>query len=323
MGKGFDNLVDIVKNQVYPDEVCRDLVAGSTKETYEMHIKSYLEKILRKAALFEFPLNAEDIFPRTGKEATDYRQYLSNYMAFSEEYDRALIMPYNVTAIEDKVGVVIFEHIKDNQYKVIISNNVEQEGIKMNSVYIGDVRLIKPDINIGFYNGIAPLHSMHFVDGNRFSTPYSSEQAKLQDIASAVISFIEQDIYIMDKENFIIQSESNASRKQTEREINKKGKANRILRKTIMRPHYVCLSEGETKSFLQDCARGPIPAHPVIGYDKTLRSERFKKMRGKMIHVDQYFTGQGRVEGKNGITYQVMIKEGPNKIVPYDKATKR
>ena len=60
-----------------------------------------------------------------------------------------------------------------------------------------------------------------------------------------------------------------------------------------------------------------MPAHPVVGHERTLSSEWYTKMRNQIIYIAQYWTGNGSFIGHGGWNYQVMVKESPVKIVQY------
>jgi len=119
---------------------------------------------------------------------------------------------------------------------------------------------------------------------------------------------------IMDPANFIFKKESNQARGYRQSILNGK---KRVLEKTVMRPHYICLDEEETRDFVSFVSREPKVAHPVRGYWKNLMSERFVNKRGQRIFVKQYFTGEGNIKGREGWNYEVMVKEDFDKLVLY------
>ena len=110
------------------------------------------------------------------------------------------------------------------------------------------------------------------------------------------------------------------SRAQTKKE-QRKGKprkrTRRLPRKTIMRPHYIILSEGDTRTFLSEESKVPRAPHPVRGHWRNLRSPKYIRKQGQRIYIKQYFTGEGNNQGENGWHYQVMVKEGLDKVVAY------
>ena len=124
----------------------------------------------------------------------------------------------------------------------------------------------------------------------------------------------------MDPANFILRKENRQSMLQRERQkkAKKKYKGN-PLKKTVMRPHYICLSEEDTRQFLKQESKTPLAAHPVRGHWRTLQSERFVNKQGERIYIKQYFTGDGKIEAEGGWQYQVMVKESPNRISLYGK----
>ena len=87
-----------------------------------------------------------------------------------------------------------------------------------------------------------------------------------------------------------------------------------------MRPHYICLSERDTKGLLQDNEH--CPAHPVRGHWRTLMSEKFVNKQGQRIFIKQYFTGEGTIQSAGGWTYQVLVKDNFGELTPYNKIDK-
>lgn len=317
MGKHFDTLVELVKHHI-----------GDEEGMNLPNAKNYFVSLINRAALFEFPLNAEEIFPRTGKDRVEYHRYLRDYFEMSEQYGSTLLTPFKLTAIEDKESVVLLDHLEDNEYRVTSCRKVikDEDGRQINilSILCGDTILNKPSLDKGFLTPIALLYLTDIIDGKKYP-PFSfapeiiTQEFAVTDLGTATRAYVEQLVYIMDPENFIIQKESNLSIKQRERTT--KYKKKRILEKTIMRPHYICLNQEEVKSFVKRESKEPRPAHPVRGHWKTLMSERYVKMRGQRIYIRQYFTGEGKVIGHGGWTYQVLVKEDPKTIVPYYKSS--
>lgn len=321
MGRHFDTLVEIVKD-IMPDNEQSHVVDASGKSVLP-NAKDYLRKLIRRAALFEFPLKAEEIFPRTGKDAHDYNLYLKDYFTMSQEYGHVFITPFPLTAVEDTDSVVFLNHLVDDEYRVTFCRHDQstEKDPEIVTIAIGDLNLKPPSESGRFEIPVAAIYSFHALNGIMVQSilGVGKEGFKFasQDLLTATISYLEEMIYIMDPENFIIYKESNESVKQRQREI--RSKRTDILYKTRMRPHYICLSEGETRHLLLGQSKEPRPAHPVKGYWKKLMSPRFVNKQGQKIFVSQYFTGQGRVMAYGGLNYQVMVKQGPTRIVPYSQ----
>jgi len=128
------------------------------------------------------------------------------------------------------------------------------------------------------------------------------------------MGFMHGVLYVMDADNFILRKENSQSR-VFDNKKKSKGRDS-LLRKTIMRPHYICLGEQETADFLKNTAKEPRPAHPVRGHWRRLTSEKFKNKQGQTIFIRQYFTGSGQIQSAGGWTYQVYVKPEFGKIEP-------
>lgn len=320
MGKHFDALVELVKESYITEN---DKFKAVRKGIEDYNVKQYLDRLVKKAALFDFPLNAEEIFPRSGKDFSEYVKYVQDFFDISHQYGDALLMPFPNTAIEDKVSVVLFDYLGDNEYRVVTCNMGSPPmgiGKKLVVLAIGDMGLEKPDHEFKFGIKANILFDASLIDGVRMDHIYKTSplyfKTVSQDLATAAVSYAEQLIYIMDPENFIICKESNASIGQI-RNDNRKKKRN-ISYKTVMRPHYVCLNTDEIKEFLQSESKVPRAAHPVRGHWRRLMSEKFKNKQGQTTFIKQYWTGDGKVKGKGGWNYQVFIKESPTAIKPYN-----
>lgn len=315
MGKQFDSLVDLVRKSIDDDE-----------QTEEFgNVKNYLRNVLKRAAVFDFPIDADEIFPRSGKDMDDYMLYLADYFALSAQYDSFFLTPFPVTAVEDPTSVVIFDPIKDNKYFLISCRTQYSDGAKVSSLLVTHMVLdgiVKGDI-MGFNTLI---YGADTDDGKRIKSALDYDtkiQAEIlqTDIRTAMLSYVEQIVYIMDPANFIIRAEHTPSVRQARKNQQKKRKRQKaMIPKTIMRPHYVVLSQEDTVDFLKGKSKTPQAARPVRGHWKKLISERFTKKRGQTIPVRQYFKGVGEVEAVGGWVYQVMLKEDPVTLVPYDAA---
>lgn len=272
MGEHFDRLVDIVRS-LDDDNV------------------EYLTSILHQATLFDLPVHSNEIRPTCGKEEAEYHQYLKEQIEINLEHGSYVITPYPITAVEDKDSVVILEPLDTREFRVI---DCKPEG-----VLVGDVNFGRHVSDKRIECVVNPLYAMV----NGVNVPESNFGLVGKDLIQSAISYVEEVIYIMDPENFIIERESNASKKMRAKGKNKK------INKTIMRPHYICLSEQDLTSFLKGESSEPRPAHPVRGHWRRFHSERFVNMKGKQTYIAQYFTGEGKVAGRNGIHYEVRIKK--------------
>ena len=143
MGKHFDTLVEIVKDYIDEKE-------GTIHMPYA---REYFSGLIRRAALFEFPLNAENIFPRSGKGCVEYDAYLRDYFDMCERYGSFLLTPFRLTAIEDSVSVVFLDNLKLSDYRVTACSDGMMEGHNIKSIICADVTLQKP------YDGVFPIHA--------------------------------------------------------------------------------------------------------------------------------------------------------------------
>jgi len=313
MGKHFDALVDIINTQIDEKEIFRS-------EVHTPPVKQYLTDIVRRTSLFEFPLRAEQIFPRTGKAFSEYIAYIQDYFDLSRQFGSEFLTPFKITGVEDEHSVVILHNLGDI-YRVIYCG-VNLMDLEPNNValYCGEAKVNKPDNTFHFSTEINPSYFLTLAGGIRDVYDLDSEDLYVltsKDLMQAVISYMEQVIYIMDPENFIIRKESNASIKERKRQL-RSGRMD-LLRRTHMRPHYICLDLEETRAFLVGESKEPFPAHPVVGHWRKLMSERYRNMKGQSIFISQYFTGEGKVIARGGWNYEVWLKKDPVTILPYSK----
>jgi len=320
MGKYFDSLVEILKKGALNGEESMRFDKG-------FNVRSYLEKVVTRSALFDFPLNSEEIFPKTGKDVIEYNRYLADYFSMSKQYNKNLIMPFKITTIEDKMSAVSLENVENNQYMLVysIGSPLEKDGksieesnvvcskLKILDVYddSGNIPLLIEDFcSIHMLDGVKLSANMHPMIGEDYSRRLN------EDIVKSAVAYIEQLVYIMDPANFIIREESNQS-KAIGRKMNPK-KQNSFFRKTVIRPHYVCLNESETKDFLSDQSKEPRPFHPVRGHWRNFISDRYIHKKGQKIFIEQFFRGKSQIAGKNGWNYNVLVKESPIDLVSYN-----
>ena len=316
MGKHFDTLVELVKKHIGPEETPWPGADGIVDNVDK--VQPYLERLIQRATLFELPFGTDKIRPEM--DDAEFGRYVRDYISLSQKYRKFLLMPFELTAIENPYSVIIFDPLEQNKYLVTIC----QDGTALRApsetmtVSCGAVEVLPPDDNFRFHFSKNAFYNAIISHGKRVDRPITQamERAVMQDLGNEVHAYITNLVYIMDPDNFIIRKEHKQSRKHTAR-----GRNPNMLRKTIMRPHYVCLSEQDTRTFLTGESKEPWPAHPVRGHWRTLMSERFTRKRGQRIYVAQYFTGQGQIEGMQGWTYEVMVKDAPDKIVPYSQVS--
>jgi len=320
MGQHFDTLVEVVNK----------CMGGNEKAPGMPDVREYFRSLVRRFTLFEFPLDPKDIFPNSGKDKEEYGRYVWDYFSMSEQYDKFLITPFKFTAIEDPLSVVFLDPMAYGRYRVTFSriNHELMEGKNGLSadVVCGDVSVAKSkDHERPIIMDIMPLYLVHVFEGKRNvggvinPNNFLLHPAASLDLSTATNSFIEEVIYLMDPANFIVEKRHKQCELERERRERKKGKGPEILQKTIVRPHYICLSEDEMRDFFRERSKEARPVRPVAGHWKTLISERFVNKRGQRIFVAQYYRGEGIMEGAGGWRYQVWLKESPTKIRPYKR----
>jgi hypothetical protein len=316
MGKHFDGLVELLK-----DNLPSSTFVASFSPVFEPN--KYLSSIVRDFTLFDFPILKKDLLPDSGKGDEEYDKYLKDYLRMSQEIaGRFIVGPFEKTVIEDAESAVFLHLLGNNRFRTTVSINMEHVTGEKNAkmLQVADVEAFKsipgeyggPDKETkGLYFKVHPIYCLReFSLGKRVVIPRTEQERMFiaEDITNATMAHMQQTVYIMDPENFIIRKENNASL-QLSRKTEGKSRDKIKLRKTIMRPHYVCFGEEDTKTLLSGESNGQTVAYPVAGYWKTLRSEKFKNARGKILHIEQYYRGAGKVDGKNGWHYQVYVKD--------------
>lgn len=300
MGKHFDSLVDVMKSGL-PQEYHTEAKIG-------LDVNRYLDKLGSNSwALFDFPLRSEQILPHSKRDKQEYHDYLKNYFQMSKEFGTFLATPYDKTAIEDPYSVVFMDYHHGSTYTCTTIENSTTNGNGQDvTINIGTVRvedIVPPPLM--FY--VSPIYSVR-VNGTAVEIPVDRQPglgALQHDLANSALAYIQETVYIEDPANFIVKKENNAFLKGRGRGRSKNGKK---MRKTIMRPHFTILSEADLSSFLNGESKEPRVIHPVRGYWRTF-SEKFRHVQGKTIRIKQYMRGSGKIEGKNGWHYQVMIKD--------------
>ena len=313
MGKHFDTLVEITKKWI---------IEGKSSAHIKDY-KSYLGGLINNCALFELPIDPKNILHVSGKDKDEFIRYMYDYFEMSNKYGEFILGPFPLTAIEDDISVVIMEKVGGNRFMATICNRGLERGFEelgnISSLVTGSVEL-NPNGKIMEIKSNSEFYATFNEKGDCYFNSPMIRNHSMYDLANAANAYVEELVYLMDPENFIIEKESNQSKGMRERKEKNGGKRNK-LDKTVMRPHYICLSEEDLREFAKNESKEPIPAHPVRGHMRRLISEKFVKMKGQSIYIKQYFTGQGKIEARGGWNYQVYVKEAPNKIVPYCQTT--
>lgn len=314
MGRHFDGLVDLIKKEIQQADQSNGLI----------DINTHLRRIVDKFALFEFPLRKDEIRPKSGKDSAEYHRYLQDYMALSQQFGKFMGTPFEKMGIEDPDSVVFMEQFpgcRFNEYRVTnfyVSHGESRQMLQVADVDVTDtpeISCFKFDVRPIYQASIFPWHIDEIILQD--DAVYLSVA---EDITNAALAFIQENVYIEDPLNFIIEKESNASRAESKKRDLKPHKE-RKPRKTIMRPHYIIRSEEDTTSFFRSESKDkePVMIHTVRGHWKTLISEKYKKCKGKKIEIAQYYRGQGEIEGRNGLNYRVLLKENLV-VLPYRRS---
>jgi len=357
MGKHFDTLVDTVKRMpdgVKVKEVPLSWVSGMVSrrpgdefdsellkltdvEKFNLiracnrgikgigDLRQYLAGLIRSAALFELPATSHDMRFVKMDETEDFMQYIIDYSEMSRGYGVRFASPFRVTAIEDEESVVIMDYLGGDEYVCVGASDGSfvREGFNVNFLSIGYVNAMMiyedgflfPSFPLFNVRGIGKHLELDHLRDNTFLSSIVGE-----DVKNDAIAYIKELIYIMDPDNFIIREDRPNSRRRGSKKIRKSGM--RDLRKTSMRPHYLCCSETDAAKMFKGESKEKRAAHPVRGHWRLLQSEKYKNKQGQRIYVKQYWTGDGKVKTLDGKEYEVYIKESPASVTAYSRVGK-
>jgi hypothetical protein len=233
MGKHFDRIIDLMKK--------KDLINDKP-------VRNYLEDILNRAALFDFPLNSEKLRPKMDMTEPEYIDYMRDFFETSRKYGSFFLMPFEATAIEDPDSVVIMDRKKDDEYIVTVcEHSIHQKLQKpLESLQVFSLRFDDPMANlVSDYN---PIFDAVFFDGKKSNIEIPLFHL-CDVVATGALAFMKTSAYIMDPENFIIRREANHARKKIAKN---EGRKKNILRKTDVRPHYICMGYDFIKNTLEN-----------------------------------------------------------------------
>lgn len=320
MGNHFDAVIELLNWGIQKGE--------KTKLIPDVH--SYLTDIVERAALFQLYSKSDEVFPKPG-ENKHFDRYIADYARLSAKHGQHLIMPFELTAIEDLNSVVFLDRKENNEY--IVTKCISGKGHRADDfieIKIGKFIIRGPQENNKLYVQIEPTYKANWVNrGNGMINleknlsikvkNYYSEHSDDKIINRAGGVFIKELVYIMDHTNYIVRVETNQSR-NLERKLANKNKKNGKPRKTVMRPYHIVLNEKDmVKFFRGESKEEGHTIHPVIKFPRILRSPYFVNMQNQKIYVKQHLRGTGIIEGKNGIHYHVLLKISPTEIVPYSR----
>src|SRR3989344_6038682 len=303
MGRHFDGLVKMLNSK------------SASFEDRGFDARPYIKDIVDRSALFEIPVNSEEVLGLSGKENEDYNHYLRDFYDMGPQFGSRLLTPFPTTAIEDLQSIVVMDPIQKggNEYLFVIGMNIKIDEDKCNdsdAIFLGRIKLLEMDENGSLLMGLGGSNMYSFQNGQRLEDIGVPSIELRNHYADQIMSYIYEDAFIMDPANFIIQKEQTQSRKADEKEKRKSPKK-RKSRPTIMRPHYIVTDENETRDFFRENSREPNAAYPVRGHLRTLQSERYVNKRGQVIPIPQHFRGKGNIDAKNGYRYRLMLKYSP------------
>jgi len=265
MGKHFEGLTELLKHKCIGD----DERLGAYK------VNDYLPRITREAALFEFPLNGEEMMQKSGKTDPEYAKYLTDYFKISKKHGKHLITPFKITAIEDKHSVVFLENIADNMYTLTMCQSDE----KYTEVQGGRLVISRDEKTDMFPTYVEDaMYPVVIAEDKRVLTftPFM-KQMIAGDLVNSAVAYIEQLAYIMDPATFIVQKQG-------------KGKGN---------SNYLCFDENELNAFLHQNPANEY-SYPMKGFWNAKENEV----------IGQAFKGKSNLV-KDDFNYQVLIKKDP------------
>jgi len=268
MGKHFDSLTELLKHNCIAD----DEKLGAYK------VKEYLPRIARDAALFEIPLNGEEMMQKSGKSDPEYAQYLTDYFKISKRHGKHLITPFKLTAIEDKHSVVFLENIADNMYTLTMCWSEEKSTV----VQGGRLVINRDEQTDMFPTRVEDAMFPIVIEGDKRVLTLAPFMGGFiaGDLVNGAVAYIEQLAYIMDPATFIVQKQEKG-----------KGKSN-----------YLCFDENELNTFLHQ--------NPANEYSYPLKG--FWNAKEKDV-LGQAFKGKSNLV-KDNFNYQVLIKINPTTL---------
>jgi hypothetical protein len=309
MGIHFDALVRFTKDN--------RKVAKASAEPIG-NVKRYLEDIIRSAALFEFPTGLDNTQYKKSMDEGEYIKYVRDYFDFSEQNGKFFGTPFKITAVEDPGSVFIMDNLSGSKYTLIRANMGRTRDSllgRVTFVTCGTVTLSKPDRVTGVVAMSDPKLLFCGEEDPAIRCSYGYEydleglSKQQEDIAARWVASI---VYIMDPTNFII---------RTNRERGRGGRKLPLLT-SMNRARYMAMHEQAANDLFRDrTPNGLFPPRLVRGHQRGFYSDKFVRMKGKTILIEQYCTGNGHLEC-DGLHYTVMIKTPEGKVVPYDSIAK-
>lgn len=306
MGIHFDSLVKLLSKG-----------KGSEENINGTSVNQYLCRLVRNASLFQFQIPKEDIRPKD-EELLEYVVYLDDYFDLSRQReDQHFVIPFGMAAIEDDKTVVILDHMFENKYHALVC--FKNQKLHYTTILIGETEISSIQEK-GVEVNVKPLYAVQDGNGKTLYCMLNTVEGRFfaeEDIRNAVTGYVQQVVYLMDPENFILQEEKKRTR-QEKKSLEKEDHKG-LLRVTVQRPIYVGLSREDIVASLKGESIDTLGFRPVIGHWRKLISERYTNKQFQKIDVRQYCTGYtpGRIEGSNGWVFQLMIKESLTKIVPF------
>ncbi len=315
MGRHFDKLVELV-NKGHVDE---SWSPPAFREFYP-----YLCAAMEEAALFDFPILSEDILPQIGKSPQEYAEYLRNYVGQSRQQGDLVLAPFPVTAVEDSDSVVIYESITANRCRIIRSMEMGgRDDTSLDGTFIefGETELLSIEDDSSMKVLSHPIY-YGVVDrkGRTRIKRAPLDQQELQeigrDLTQSTMAVMKQIMYIMDPENFILRSESNQSKAIARGRKKPKNRGCKKQKKTAVRPHFTIHSQRDlTRILTGERRNNETPLHPVRGHWRRVGEPNIQGEKEWRL-ISQYWRGEGRIDGRHGMDYEVFLKTGFGNLTP-------
>lgn len=293
MGLHFDTLIDMVENHIREEDSSNDVY--DTKNRIP-NIKEHLIDLVSRTTLLEFPLNAEQLLPRSGLTKKAHNQRMLDYFTFSEKLGCYFYLPFEVTAVEDDDSVVIVEHLEDIIFRVTSCRADKIDKHEIITFELGTVDFQKP-VQMPMYFPVLPLYVAMIEDGIRKPGDFFDSRIRkysAKDLMTSAVSYVEQIVYTMEPENLLFEKKKKCAQKN--------GWA-----KTDRRINYLCMSQkdafellGQNKEMIYIEEKGP---------DRYLYNQR--ELMTKIINDN------AAVITPDNWQLTLMVKEKPGIIIPY------
>lgn len=164
-------------------------------------VQEYISDVVKKSELMELSFQSPDVIDLLDKTDKQYDDFLKSFLKKSHRHYKAILMPHNITALEDEDSVVIVENKGLLSFNLInCCSGKPMHGVDDNEInlFCVELSLMPLSNNKMFTMGVNPVYNLigNMKKGLETNLDKDMRVRISYDAVNAATAFIEQSAYL-------------------------------------------------------------------------------------------------------------------------------